>query len=167
MAGKVPVLKMKKKRISILFFVLIISGLTSCREIGLYEKHTVIPEGKWNSNFSASGKFMIKDTVNPYSLSIILRHTDTYNFNNIWLRVGLKPPGDTMHFQKVELSLGNDASGWEGAGMNDIWEVRKPLNAKPQRFIKPGLYEYKIFQVMREDPLPHVMSAGLRVEKVQ
>jgi hypothetical protein len=49
--------------------------------------------------------------------------------------------------------------------MNDIWEVRKLLNGKPRRFKKTGEYKFRIFQIMREDPLKNVMSAGLRVEK--
>lgn len=147
------------------FILFLVTSLISCRQIGLYESHTQIPESKWNANYPASGEFIISDTISSYSLSVVIRHTDAYEFNNIWLNVGLQPPGDSMHFQKLEFTLGNDASGWEGAGMNDIWELRKPLNTKPQRFIKPGTYTYKIFEEMRQDPLLHILSAGLRVEK--
>ena len=81
------------------------------------------------------------------------------------LDVSLQSPGDTMFTQKVNLSLGSDAQGWEGTGMNDIWEVRKILNGQPRRFRKTGVYRYSIRQVMRDEPLEHIMSAGLRIEK--
>ncbi|MEI2748812.1 MAG: hypothetical protein V9E88_08650 [Ferruginibacter sp.] len=61
--------------------------------------------------------------------------------------------------------MGEDANGWEGSGMNDIWEVRKPLNTQARRFKKKGQYYFKLVNIMRDDPLQHVMSAGLRVEK--
>jgi hypothetical protein len=33
------------------------------------------------------------------------------------------------------------------------------------KFKKPGTYTYSITQIMRDNPLSAVMSAGLRVEK--
>ena len=70
-----------------------------------------------------------------------------------------------MHFQHADLSLANDATGWEGSGMNDIWEVRKLLNGRPRRFVKAGEYRFSITQIMRDNPLPGIISAGLRVQK--
>ena len=146
--------------------VCLVFSIPSCRQIDVYEKNTPIPDLKWSSAFVASGSFEIKDTVAAYNLYIVLRHTDEYNYNNIWLNVGLQAPGDSLFYQKIDLSLGNDATGWEGTGMNDIWEVRKPL-ALNKRFKKNGEYQFNIFHIMRDNPLPHIMSAGLRVEKAQ
>jgi gliding motility-associated lipoprotein GldH len=140
--------------------------LVSCGQIEVFEKNTPIPDYKWATGFAATGKFEIKDTSSSYNIYIVLRHTDRYDFNNIWMNVGLQPPGDSLFFQKVDLNLGSDANGWEGTGTNDIWEVRKPL-ALNKRFIKKGEYQFKILHIMRVDPLPNVMSVGMRVEKVQ
>ena len=96
-----------------------------------------------------------------------MRHTDAYKYNNIWLNIGLQPPGDSLITQKVNLTLGDDANGWEGTGMNDIWEVRKLLNGQPRRFKKAGNYYFTISQIMRDNPLEHIMNAGLRLEKKQ
>jgi gliding motility-associated lipoprotein GldH len=145
-----------------LFFI-----FSSCRQIEVFEKNTPIPNYEWKQGFAAEGTFIIADTVAAYNLMLVLRHTDAYAYNNIWLNVGLQSPGDSMYFQKIDLSLGNDAAGWEGAGMNDIWEVRKLLNGQPRRFKKKGEYRFRIMHIMRDDPLKNVMSAGLRVEKAQ
>lgn len=139
--------------------------VSSCKQIDLFEKNTVIPEYKWQQNFSAKGDFLITDTIAAYSIYLVLRHTDAYQYNNIWLNIGLQPPGDSMHYQKVNLQLGDDANGWEGTGMNDIWEVRKLLNGEPRRFKQPGKYSFTISQVMRDNPLLYIMSVGLRIEK--
>src|SRR5688572_23739471 len=112
----------------------------SCNQIDIFEKNTAIPKFAWGQGFQAKGDFMITDTVSAYSIYLVLRHTDAYQYNNIWLNVGLQPPGDSMHFQKVNLQLGDDANGWEGTGMNDIWEVRKLLNGEPRRFKRSGRY---------------------------
>ncbi len=94
-----------------------------------------------------------------------MRHKDAYDFNNIWLNVGLQSPGDSMYFQKINFVLGADANGWEGTGMGDIWELRKPLNDLPQQFKRPGTYTYNISQIMRANPLKGILSVGFRVEK--
>lgn len=138
---------------------------SSCTQIDVFEKDTAIPSYEWKQSFTAKGDFIITDTVTPFSIYLVLRHTDAYKYNNIWLNVGLQPPGDTMHIQKVNLVLGDDANGWEGSGMNDIWEVRKLLNGDARRFKQPGRYSFSISQIMRDNPLLHVMSVGLRIEK--
>lgn len=139
--------------------------INSCTQIEIFEKNTTIPEYKWQQNFTATGDFIITDTISAYNIYLVLRHTDAYQYNNIWLNVGLKPPGDSMHIQKINLVLGDDANGWEGTGMNDIWDLRKLLNGEPRRFKQPGKYSFSISQIMRDNPLLHIMSVGLRIEK--
>lgn len=136
--------------------------MVGCRQMDLFEKNTTIPNQKWASNFSSTGTVFIKDTNARYNIFIVLRHTDAYQYNNIWLKVGLQSPGDSMQFQKINLPLGNDANGWDGVGMNDIWEVRKLLARIP---LKAGAYNFSINQIMRDNPLPNILSVGMRFEK--
>ena len=137
--------------------------IVSCTQLEIFEKNTTIPRYEWKSNFIIKGSFSITDTSAAYNTYIVLRHTDAYKYNNIWLNVGIQQPGDSMHFQKIDLPLGTDATGWMGTGMNDIWEVRQLLFSK--RFIKKGTYNFSIAQIMRDDPLPSIMNAGMRLEK--
>jgi gliding motility-associated lipoprotein GldH len=154
-------MKFLKINITIIFLV----SLIGCKQLEVHETHTSIPKHSWKSNFSCNGSFEIKDTAAIYNLSIIVRHTDAYKYNNIWLNIGLASPGQKMNFQQMDFSFGNDA-GWEGVGMDDIWEVRKILPGCPTKFKKAGTYQYKIYNIMRDDPLNAVLSAGLRVEKL-
>lgn len=139
--------------------------LGSCMRIDFYEKNKAIPHQQWSRKFLIKDSFDIKDTSVPYDYHIVLRHTDAYKFNNIWLEFSLQAPGDTMKTFKLDLSLGNDAQGWDGTGMNDIWEVRKKLNEYPLLLKTPGCYRYTIRHIMRDDHLNDVISVGLRVEK--
>lgn len=141
--------------------------LAACNTLDIYEKNTTIPKQEWQYSLKPSFDFTITDTTSLYNIFIVLRHTDAYKYNNIWLNVGSKFPNDTMRYQRIELTLGSDANGWEGTGMNDIWEVRKPITKGPVKLSKTGNYTFTLAQVMREDPLPHVMNAGIRVEKVK
>jgi gliding motility-associated lipoprotein GldH len=155
----------KKYGIKHVFICLIfICFLCACNQIELFEKNTPIPNLKWQNNFSATGVFNITDTTCLYDVFVVLRHTDAYAYNNIWLNIGLQSPEDSIKSQKINLLLGSDAQGWEGVGMNDIWEVRKPIARLP---LKKGAYGFNIAQIMRDNPLQNIMSVGLRLEKVK
>lgn len=147
--------------ISLISLTLILE--VGCTQIDLHEKNTPIPGSKWQHNFTVKGSFEISDTSSLYNIYVVLRHTDNYPYSNIWLNLGFQNPGGTMQFRKINLELGNDAGGWEGSGMNDIWEVRKLLFV--QHFSKLGEYRYEINQIMRDNPLPAIMSVGIRVQK--
>ncbi len=151
---------MKCTFVFLLSFVL----LNACTQIELFEKNTLIPNLKWQNNFDATGTFNITDTSSLYNVFIVLRHTDAYQYNNIWLNVALQASGDSVNMQKINLSLGSDAQGWEGIGMNDIWEVRKLIARVP---LKKGDYNFSIGQIMRDNPLQHIMSVGLRLKKAE
>ncbi len=154
------------RKLEIAFCLLLIVNcifISSCTQLETFEKNTSIPNYQWNSNFKTEGSFLITDTAATYKAYVVLRHTDAYKYNNIWLNVGIAEPGDSLHFRKVDMQLGTDADGWAGSGMNDIWELRQLLMIK--RFTKTGTYKFAISQIMRDDPLPAVMSAGMRLEK--
>ena len=133
-----------------LYFLLIASAqallISSCTQLDVFEKNTVIPKYEWQQSFIASGNFVIRDTISAYSTYLVLRHTDAYQYNNIWLNIALQPPGDSLRNQKINLVLGDDVYGWEGTGMNDIWELRKLLSGAPRRFKQPGKYNFNISQ---------------------
>jgi gliding motility-associated lipoprotein GldH len=163
---------MPSLKYSNVFFVPVIAFsffIVSCRQIDVFEKNTAIPHYNWDYKYKAAGSFTISDTLSAYNIYIVLRHTDAYKYNNIWLNVGLQPPGDTMHFKKIEVILASEAGGWDGTGMNDIWEVRKLISQtrETSNKIKAGQYKFSISQVMRDNPLPNIISAGLRIEKAQ
>jgi gliding motility-associated lipoprotein GldH len=142
-----------------LFFI---ATCTNCNEIDLFERNINIPNLKWQNDFKATGQFIIKDTTTMYKVYLVLRHTDAYLYNNIWLNVDLHAQGDTSNRQKINILLGSDAQGWKGMGMNDIWEVRELIATIP---LKKTTYDFSIAQIMRDNPLLHIMNVGLRVEK--
>lgn len=139
----------------------------SCIKIDHYEKQATIPSQEWFYTDVPKFTFHIDDTTSLYNVYVILRHTDLYKYNNIWLKVGLKTPADSFNYQKVNLVLASDSKGWEGTGMDDIYEVRKSISAAPFSFKTAGDYTFSIAQIMRENPLKNILNVGLRVEKVK
>lgn len=150
------------------FFLISLLSLifTSCIKIDLFEKQAAIPSQQWFYTNVPKFTFHIDDTTSLYNVYVVLRHTDLYQYNNIWLRIGLKTPKDSSNYQNVNVVLATDAKGWEGTGMDDIYEVRKSISAAPFSFKTSGDYTFSIQQIMRENPLKNILNVGLRVEKV-
>ncbi len=155
-------------RIRPFVLLLIISQLlNSCTTTNVFEKNVPIPGHKWESSFQPKIEFDITDTTSTYNVYMVLRHTNEYNYNNLWVKSSVKEPGSTeWKTGQYDLLLANNDKGWLGTGMDDIFEHR--ILIQPQtKFKKSGKYEYSIQQIMREDPLLDVLNIGLRIEKVQ
>jgi gliding motility-associated lipoprotein GldH len=142
--------------------------LVSCNlSLDVFERDVIIPRQQWQSSFRPVIDFSIEDTNSLYNIYLVLRHADAYNYNNIWIKASVEQPGDRVpRSQQYNVTLSTNGKGWLGSGMDDIYEQR--ILIQPQtRFAKPGIYHFTIEQIMREDPLQHVLSAGLRIEKIK
>jgi gliding motility-associated lipoprotein GldH len=141
--------------------------LASCTQLDLFEKVVAIPKKEWKSSFKPSFTFSISDTTAAYQLFLILRHTDQYNYNNLWVNVYRKKPNGQVSKVAYELPLAGK-EGWTASGMDDIYEHRIPLAPQANDsfyFDQKGRYTFTLEHLMREDPLQNVMNVGLRIEK--
>lgn len=138
----------------------------SCTQIDLYEKTTAVPGHAWQSSFKPSFEFDLTDSSKVYEVFLVLRHTEKYHFNNIYVNLYIQGPGqDTAMKIQRELKLA-DNNEWLGDGMDDIYEHRITIGLLGEsRAIRPGRYRLQVEQIMREDPLQNVLDVGLRVEK--
>jgi gliding motility-associated lipoprotein GldH len=153
---------------SFLLFVFYFSLLGSCiPTIDVFEKNIIIPNQQWQSSFKAQIDFTVQDTASLYNIFLVLRHADAYQYNNIWIKASVRQPGDiNSRTQQYNVILATNEKGWLGSGVDDIYEQRVLI--QPQtKFSRPGSYQFTLEQIMREDPLLHVLSAGLRIEKAK
>lgn len=151
-----------------IFFILLLSAsvaFTGCTTIDLYEKNISIPQHQWKSDFKPAFSFTIKDTASLYQVFLVLRHTEKYNYKNIWIRLSLQAPGDSIRSTDYDLQLATNEKGWLATGMDDIYEHRLKLTNDIR--LKPGDYTFWVENIMREDPLQNVLNVGIRVEKKQ
>ncbi|HEX8333096.1 MAG TPA: gliding motility lipoprotein GldH [Segetibacter sp.] len=147
-------------------FILLLATVTSCNTIDVYEKTKPFHSHEWKGNDKPSFTFEIADTISSYNIFFVFRHTDAYNYNNIWVNITTVPPGDTATTQPLDLKLADNQNGWLGSGMDDIFEHRIKITLAPIR-LKNGKYNFTLQHIMREEPLQHVMNAGIRVEKIK
>ena len=157
---------LKNKYLDVLFTIVCSVLICGCNTISLYEKNVSIPGHEWKSDFKPEFRFQISDTLQPYHIYIVLRHNEQYNYNNIWVNLFTKSPGDTIRQVQYELPLASK-QGWMGSGMGDIYDHRIAITPQEQDlyFSRTGEYVFTLEQVMREDPLQNVIDIGIRLEK--
>src|SRR6218665_983457 len=100
-------------------------GMASCGlKSSYYQKQVQIPGAKWSSKFQPDFKVEIKDTQSRYNVSLLIRHDESYPNANIWIRMKVKAPGDSVFRDgaRIEKQLANAAGVWQGKGMGGIWE---------------------------------------------
>ena len=153
---------------SFYFLPLLLMLYSACTwNTGVFEKNQLFSSQEWPSSVKPDISFDITDTVTLYNIYIVVRHTDAYHFNNMYVRATVKAPGDPEgRSGDYDLQLATNSKGWIGTAMDDIYDARLLIQPKT-RFRKTGTYHITLEQLMREDPLKSVLSAGLRVERVQ
>lgn len=155
-----------KKFKATLFIVFAIAFFTSCQTMQVYEQNTIYPNHKWDAKQVNEYQFTITDTAASYNVFFVIRHHNAYNFKNIWIQLNTTAPDNTIAKQSFDLNLADDVKGWLGTGMDDIYDQRISLYAKPVHF-KKGVYKFSLTHTMRENPLENVLSTGIRVEKAK
>ena len=140
-------------------------SLVACQTIPLSEQNTIHPDHQWNSKKPEKYLFNITDTNNLYKVVFVIRHHNAYHYKNIWVELSHSSADEKGRAESFNLNLADDQKGWLGTGMDDIYDQRIPLYAKPIK-LKYGLHTFTIKHTMREDPLQNILSTGVRIEKV-
>ena len=130
----------------------------------VYESHNSFEEKSWNTDSVITFNYNISDTLNSYEMSILVRHTVDYEYQNLFLFLS----GDLN--DTIELELADKIGKWKGSGLSDIREFEY-LFANNKVFSKKGNHSINIEQAMRfgaEEKiqnLEHVSDIGLIIRK--
>ena len=130
----------------------------------VYESHNSFEEKSWHSDSVITFNYNISDTLTPYEMSVLVRHTVDYEYQNLFLFLS----GDLN--DTIELELADKIGKWKGSGLSDIREFEY-LFAKNKVFSKKGNHSLNIEQAMRFGAkekiqnLEHVSDIGLIIRK--
>jgi gliding motility-associated lipoprotein GldH len=149
-----------------------------------YQKTNHIKQAKWNSTQALRFDIHCDDTSVYYNNYIIIKHTDAYAYSNIWLKINIKSPGDSIsQSTSIEIPLATLPGQWLGNKFGEYIEQRRMTvldhTAIPKTdelicistksidylFNKKGNYEITIEHLMRDLELAEILDIGLRIEK--
>lgn len=156
-------------KITLAFSALLV--IASCNPNRIFEKNTDISNNVWDKKFKPEFEFEIKDTSLLYSLSVNVRHTNFYQFSNLWVMAYTTFPDGKTISSRVELPLADKDGKWHGDCLGDICDVNVSIQEKAI-FNQAGKHKIILEQIMRNkslniDELPGIMAIGLKVEKLQ
>jgi gliding motility-associated lipoprotein GldH len=153
------------KRLGLVLLVVSIAAF-SCDTNAVYKEYTDIDEGKWSVKEAPSFTFEIKDTTIAYNIYYNLRNSLSYDYYNLYLTRYLRDEsGKELESRLDELILMDPKTGKPtGEGIGDLFD-HKFLMKRNYRFPRPGKYTMQLKQYMRQDPLLHIESVGITVEK--
>ena len=150
----------KNKIVFILLCIFFV--LSGCETKQLFEQSTIYPNHNWPSKQATKYQFNVTDTAAAYKIFFVIRHHNAYHYKNIWLDLIIKSPTNVTTKQVLNLNLADDAKGWLGTGMDDIYDQRIPMTASPIRLSK-GINEISVQHTMRADPLENILPVGVLV----
>lgn len=139
--------------------------LNSCGKPPFFEKYVDIPKYEWTYENTAAYELSIDDTIAKYDIYIALRHNINYPYSNLYVKLYTQYPNSTdFQEQMVELPLADKEGRWHGDITGDV--VRQVVSVQQNASLpNNGLYQFKIGQHMRKNPLEDIMAVGLLVEK--
>lgn len=143
--------------------IFFISGLFSCQQVTVNERIADIPDHRWRQQHAAMVDLDVRAAA-PYQLYFIFRHTEQYPYNNIVAKITIK---DTLNKVVAALTvnapLASPSGKWEGNAIDDLYDHFIKLNTIVP--LRAGRYHFIINQLMKDDPLPFVLNAGIAIEK--
>ncbi|RCH54726.1 gliding motility lipoprotein GldH [Mucilaginibacter hurinus] len=142
----------------LLIVALFVSGCTDPNRV--IDNNAEIPNQTWSYTNKLKYDVKIEDEASAYNLYFNLRVTGDYKYSNIFIIL----KHDDKSKTRYEFKLANPDGEWLGSGSGNLYSYRFALRTK-YKFPAKGLYHFEIEQNMRDNPLPGVINAGLRVEK--
>ena len=146
-------------------FLFLISGITSCDSSRVFEENKKLEKNEWYQNAPLSFQVPITDTTTQYNVLINVRNAGFYRFSNLYLFINTRFPGGQMQRDTLECILAAPDGRWLGDGLGDIWDNRIMFKQNV-KFPQAGEYKFELLQAMRINPLPGIMDAGIRIEKI-
>lgn len=152
---------------AMLCLLMIVFFSVGCDRNKVFEENRDMPNYVWEADNTLLFETEIKDTDLLYNLLVNIRHSGLYKFSNIWLKVKLRDE-DSTHLidERFEILLAEKSGKWLGDCSGDICDLQATFRAKYQ-FNEAGTYTIVLQQIMRQEALPAIMSAGFRIEKAE
>ena len=134
--------------------------LVACQPDVVYTDFNTLPDNGWEADSAIGFHPTITDTTSNYQFQIIVRHTDAYQYQNLWMFVDILKDSLLLTTDTIECYLANQRGEWLGGGLS-IHELPLMYDDK-YRFFTSGTYHISIRQGMRTDTLEGLKEIGVK-----
>ena len=155
-AAIINVARMKK----VILLALISLLWLGCQRGVVYHAFEQLPAQGWEADSALQFVPTLTDTLGSYQMQIIVRHTDRYAYQNLWLFVDVQKDSILLRRDTIESYLANERGEWYGSGMS---KYTLPLLYMENIALPAGEYQITVQQGMREEQLRGITDVGLKV----
>jgi gliding motility-associated lipoprotein GldH len=145
-------------------FIIVIVALYACDNRRVYEQNYSMKNEAWSRDSVLIFSVNMDDTINQYHIVFNNRITGQYPYCNMYLFITTLMPNHNQRVDTLECFLADEKGKWLGKGFGNVWS-NKIYFKRNVVFPYKGTYTFYVEQAMRADELPHVLDAGLRIEK--
>ena len=124
-----------------------------------YPDGTITSSENWHMDSIVRFDFPIPDTTLDYTMTIYLRHTEHYPYQNIWLFAG-----NSLHRDTINSFLADDRGRWYGNHQQGLIETSVFIGEN-RHFSRTDSNYVEIQHGMRDTLLHGVMDIGLEIRR--
>jgi len=148
----------------VIFSFLVAATFFSCNMNVISSEFREISGAGWNKDSIFSFEFNIADTLATYEIIFMVRNTDDFPRQNLWLGIELEKDGRILSTDTANIFLSDDYGKWRGRGVGSYFD-NEFIYKQNVTFYKSGEYTYNLRHIMRFDDLKGLKYVGLKVLK--
>lgn len=148
----------------IIYSFFIVLGLSSCDTNAVFDKNIAITDRTWSYDQKPIFNVNIDDKAAKYNIYINVRHTNSYDYSNLYVLLSEKGNKIADTTYRKEIKLAELDGRWLGVSAGSIYQMEY-LAKENYSFPDTGKYIFSIEQNMRVNPLNDIVDIGLKVVK--
>ena len=152
--------------------IIILLLIISCNDSTVFNTYKPISGSQWHKDSIVKFTFDPIDTLSKNNVYINLRNNNDYQYNNLYLIVGIHFPNNNKVIDTLEYEMADAEGKFLGAGFTDLKENKLEYKTNVV-FPITGTYMVSIQHAMRKsgdvngiDLLQGVTDVGLEIEKI-
>jgi gliding motility-associated lipoprotein GldH len=136
--------------------------LLACQREVVYSDFVSLPAAGWHSDSAVVFHIQPTDSLLSCQLVITLRHTDAYDYQNLWMFVELLSDSLLLRRDTVNAILADDQGQWLGSG---LFLKQLPLVYLEDCYLPSDSCQLRIQHAMRTPNLRGISDIGLKISK--
>ncbi len=138
--------------------------MTACRRDVISSAHHDLPEQGWALTDTVRICLDVPDSTEAYDLALMLRHTDRYTYQNLWLFIQSCDSLSPVQSDTVMACLADDRGQWLGTRAGRYYSGYVIME-RDITFPTAGTYSYVIIHGMRDSVVYGIADVGLELRK--
>lgn len=148
----------------LVFIVMIFTLTTTCKKQDSLTLFHSFPNNTWSRFEKQQFTLMIGDISRPYDVYLILRHDDSYPFNNLYIHVILYMPDSEERVAEYDFDVKDTNGDFLSVTKNGYREITFMLR-KGLRFTQEGPCTIELENLIPRIEIRGIKELGIRLEK--